>query len=59
MELGMAAGTDGEEAFEEGNGKTFQFAVRAVYKGNMSQRWMEWRKGSQLECTELLQQWQG
>ena len=31
MEIGMAAGTDGEEAFEEG--KTSEIAVQAVYKG--------------------------
>ena len=59
MEIGMAAGTDGEEAFEEGYGKTSELAVQAVYKGTGSQRWMERRKGSQLECTEILQQRQG
>ena len=29
----MAAGTDGEETFEEGYGKTSELAVQAVYKG--------------------------
>ena len=29
----MAAGTDGEETFEEGCGKTSELAVQAVYKG--------------------------
>ena len=33
MEIGMAAGTDGEEAFEEGHGKAPELAVQAVYKG--------------------------
>ena len=33
LEIGVAAGTDGEEAFEEGCGKTFELAVQAVYKG--------------------------
>ena len=32
-EIGMAAGADGEEAFEEGYGKTSGLAVQAVYKG--------------------------
>ena len=50
----MAAGTGGEEAFEEGYGKASELEVQAVFQGNRSQRWMEWRKGSQLECTEVL-----
>ena len=33
MEIGRTAGTDGEEAFEEGYGKTSEFAAQAVYKG--------------------------
>ena len=33
MEIGMDAGTDGEEAFDVEYGKTFEFAVQAVYKG--------------------------
>ena len=33
MEVGMAAGTDGEEVFEERYGKTSELAVQAVYKG--------------------------
>ena len=33
LEIGMAAGTDGEEAFEEGCGKVYELAVQAVYKG--------------------------
>ena len=33
MEIGMAAGADGEETFEDGNGKTSELAVQAVYKG--------------------------
>ena len=33
MEIGMAAGADGEEAFEEGYGRTSELAVQAVYKG--------------------------
>ena len=33
MEIGMAAGTDGEEAFEERYGKASELAVQAVYKG--------------------------
>ena len=33
MEIGRTAGTDGEEAFEEGYGKTSELAVQAVYKG--------------------------
>ena len=32
-EIGMVAGTDGEEAFDEGYGKRSELAVRAVYKG--------------------------
>ena len=30
MEIGMAAGTDGEEVFEEGYGKASELAVQAV-----------------------------
>ena len=59
MEIGMAAGTDGEEAFEEGYGKASELAVQASVQGNRSQRWMEWRRGSQLERTEVLQQRKG
>ena len=33
MEIGMAVGIDGEEAFEEWYGKTAELAVQAVYKG--------------------------
>ena len=33
MEIGMSAGIDGEEAFEEGYGKTSELAVQAVYQG--------------------------
>ena len=33
MDIGMAAGTDGEEAFEELCGKISDLAVQAVYKG--------------------------
>ena len=33
LEIGMAAGTDGEEALEEGYGKTSALAVQGVYKG--------------------------
>ena len=33
MEIGMAAGTDGKETFEERYGKTSELAVHAVYKG--------------------------
>ena len=33
LEIGMAAGIDGEEAFEEGCGKASALAVQAVYKG--------------------------
>ena len=33
MEIGMAAGTDREEAFEEGYGKPSELAVQAVCKG--------------------------
>ena len=33
LEVGMAAGTDGEEAFEEGYGKSSELAVQTVYKG--------------------------
>ena len=33
VEIDMAGGTDGEEAFEEGSGKTSEPAVQAVYKG--------------------------
>ena len=33
MEIGKTAGTDGEEALEEGYGKTSEFSVQAVYKG--------------------------
>ena len=58
MEIGMAPGTDGEEAFDEGYGKTSELAVQAVDKGTGGKGWMERRKGSQLECTEILQQWQ-
>ena len=49
MDIGMAAGADGEETFEEGYGKTPELALQAEYKGTRRQRW---RKGSQLECTE-------
>ena len=34
MEIGMTAGTDGEEAFEEGYGKASEFAVQAAYNGS-------------------------
>ena len=52
VEIGVAAATDGEEAFEEGDGKTSELAVQAVYKGTGAKRgW--WRKGSQQECTEI------
>ena len=34
MEIGMAAGADGEETFEQGCGKTFELAVQAVYNGS-------------------------
>ena len=33
MDVGMAAGTECEEAFEEGYGKTSELAVQTVYKG--------------------------
>ena len=33
LEIGMAAGTNGEEAFEEGHGEAPELAVQAVYKG--------------------------
>ena len=33
MEIGTAAGTHGESAFEEGFGKASELAVQAVYKG--------------------------
>ena len=55
----MAAGTDCEEAYEEGYGKLSELAVQDSVQGNGSQRWMEWRKGSQLKRTEALQQWKG
>ena len=45
MEIGMAAGTDGEEAFEEGHGKATELAVQASVQGHRRQRWMEWWKG--------------
>ena len=44
LEIGMAAGTDDEEAFGEGYGKAPELAVQAVLQRNRSQRWMEWRK---------------
>ena len=43
MEISMAAGTDGDKAFEEGTEKHLN--------SQRSQRWMEWRRGSQLERT--------
>ena len=51
-EIGMAAGTDGEEAFEEGYGKASGLAAPSSVQGNRRQRWIERRKGSQLERTE-------
>ena len=33
MQIGLAARTDGEEAFKKGYGKTFELAVQAVYQG--------------------------
>ena len=33
MEVGIAAGTDGEETFEEGYGKASELAAQAVYMG--------------------------
>ena len=33
QDIGMAAGTDGEKAFEEGYGKASELAVQAAYKG--------------------------
>ena len=45
MEIGMASGTDGEEAFEEVYGKASEFAVQTVCE-----------ERSQLECAEILQQ---
>ena len=56
MEIGMAAGADGEETFEEEYGRTSELAVQAVYKGTGAKGgWMERKKGSQLDCTEVLQ----
>ena len=52
----MAAGTDGEEAFEEGYGRAFERGVQGSVQGNRSQRWMEWKR-CQLERTQVLQQW--
>ena len=37
MEIGIAAGTDGEEAFEDGYGKASELAVQAVHKGTRGQ----------------------
>ena len=34
MDIGMAAGTDGEEAFEEGYGKVSELAVQSSVQGN-------------------------
>ena len=48
MEIGMAAGTDSEETFEEGYAKNIRTRSANSVQGNTSQRWMERRKGSQL-----------
>ena len=52
MEIGMAAGTGGEETFEEGHGKkTSELTVQAVYTGTGAKG--GWNGG---KCTEILQQ---
>ena len=45
MEIGMAGGTDGEEAFEKGYGKTSELAVQAVDKGTGGKGGCKRRKG--------------
>ena len=46
VEIGMAAGTEDEEAFEEGCGKTSEFAVQAVYKGTGAKGGWNVKKGA-------------
>ena len=55
MEIGMAAGADGEETFEEGFGKHLNLQRE---QGNRRQILLERRKGHQLERSEVLQQQQ-
>ena len=59
MEIGMTAGTDGEEAFEEGYGKASELAVQAVHRGTGAKGGRNGGKGSQLERTGVLQQRKG
>ena len=48
MEISVAAGTDGEETFEEGCGKTCELAVQAVYKGTGAKGGWNGGKGSRI-----------
>ena len=55
MDIGMAAGTDGEETLEEGYGKVSELAAQEVYKGTRPKG--GWSGGVPvLERTEVLQQ---
>ena len=51
MDIGMAVGTEGEEAFEEWYGKTSELAVQAVYKRTGAKGGWNGGTGSQLELT--------
>ena len=53
----MAAGNDGEEAFEEEYGKVAELAVQAKYKGTGGKGGWNGGKGHSWECAEILQQW--
>ena len=57
MEIGMAAGTDGDEALEEGYGKHLNLQCRRYTREQEPK--VEWRKRSQSERTEVLQQRKG
>ena len=52
-EICMAAGSDGEEAFEAWYGKASALGEQTVYKGIGAKGGWNGGKGSQLECTEV------
>ena len=59
MKIGMAAGTDGEEGFEEGYGYTSEFAVQAVYKGTGGKGGWNGAKGSSWSAQKHLDSCKG
>ena len=59
MEIGVAAGTDGEETFEEGYGETSELAVPAVSKATLAKGVWSGRKGPSWSVQKYLNSGKG